>query len=138
MSKPDPGPFGWFWAKRVTRPCPDCGHPTSVGFDRADPGASTREPTRCAHCTTAEVDNAIQFSRGELGYPLTERGPCASCGTPTRRYGPHGSPKCGTCAQPQAARASSPEPEPSLAGQLQRHPPSLEAQPEIEQLELSA
>ena len=138
MSKPDPGPFRWFWANRVTRPCPDCGHRTSVGFDRADPGASAREPTRCVHCTSAEVDNAVQFSRAELGYPLTEQGPCVSCGASIRRYGPHGSPKCGTCGQPEAARVPSPEPALSPAGQLQRRSLAPEAQPELDQLELSA
>jgi len=136
--QPDPGPFRWFWAERVTKPCPDCGHRTSVGFDRADPGVGAREPTRCVHCTVAEVDNAIQFSRGELGYPLTEQGPCVSCGAAIRRYGPHGSPKCGACAQPEAALGPSPESEPSLAGQAPLRPPALEAQPELDQLELSA
>ena len=135
--QPDPGPFRWFWANRVTKSCPDCGHRTSVGFDRADPEAGVREPTRCVHCTAAEVDNAIQFSRAELGYPLTEQGPCVSCGAAIRRYGPHGNPKCGACAQPEAARVPSPAPEPSPAGQLQRRPPDLEPQPELE-LELSA
>jgi hypothetical protein len=133
-----PGPFRWFWANRVTKPCPDCGHRTSVGFDRADPGADAREPTRCVHCTTAEVDNAVQFSRGELGYPLTEQGPCVSCGTSIRRYGPHGKPNCEACAQPEAAPGPPPGPEPSPAGQPQRRPPALEAQPELDQLELSA
>ena len=123
--QPDPGPFRWFWANRVTKPCPDCGHRTSVGFDRADPEASAREPTRCVHCVTAEVDNAIHFSRAELGYPLTEQGPCVSCGAAIRRYGPHGSPKCEACAQPEAAAAP-------------LRPPVLEAQPELDQLELSA
>src|SRR5258705_13344692 len=85
--RPDPGLFRWFWANRVTKPCPECGHPTSVGFDRADPGAAAREPTRFVLCTAAQIDNAVQFSRGELGYPLTEQGPCVSCGGPTRRYG---------------------------------------------------
>jgi hypothetical protein len=134
----DPGPFRWFWANRVTKPCPDCGHPTSVGFDRADPGAEAREPTPCAHCTTAEVDNAVQFSRGDLGYPLTEQGPCGSCGASIRRYGPHGKPNCEACAQPEATLGPPPEPEPSPAGQPQRRPPALEAQPELDQLELSA
>lgn len=72
--RPDPGPFRWFWAAPVRKPCPACGHPTSVGFDHAHPGASTRRPARCVQCTTAEIDNAIQFARGELGYPLTEQG----------------------------------------------------------------
>jgi hypothetical protein len=134
----DPGPFRWFWANRVTKPCPDCGHRTSVGFDRADPGAGAREPTRCVHCTTAEVGNAVQFSRGELGYPLTEQGPCGSCGASIQRYGPHGKPNCEACAQPEAAPGPPPEPEPSPAGQPQRRPPAQEAQPELDQLELSA
>ena len=134
----DLGPFRWFWANRVSKPCPDCGHRTSVGFDRADPEASAREPTRCVHCVTAEVDNAIQFSRAELGYPLTEQGPCVSCGAAIRRYGPHGSPKCEACAQPEAGPGPSPEPEPSLAGPAPLRSPALEAQPELDQLELSA
>ena len=120
--QPDPGPFRWFWANRVTKPCPDCGHRTSVGFDRADPGAGAREPTRCVHCAAAEVDNAIQFSRAELGYPLTE----------------HGKPNCEACAQPEAAPGPPPGPELSPAGQPQRRPPALEAQPQLDQLELSA
>ena len=136
--QPDPGPFRWFWANRVTKPCPDCGHRTSVGFDRADPGAGAREPTRCVHCAAAEVDNAIQFSRAELGYPLTEQGPCGSCGAPIRRYGPHGKPNCEACAQPEAVRIPSPVPGLPPTGQLQRRPPALEAQPELDQLELSA
>jgi hypothetical protein len=136
--RPDPGPFRWFWAGRVTRPCPDCGHPTSVGFDRADPGVSTRQPARCVQCTTAELDNAIQFARGELGYPLTEQGPCVSCGGPTRLYGPQASPKCGSCAQPEAAPGNpSAEPGPSPPGQPQPCPPDLEVRPEPD-LELSA
>ena len=139
----DPGPFRWFWANRVTKPCPDCGHRTSVGFDRADPGASTREPARCVQCTAAEIDNAIQFSRGELGYPLTEQGPCVSCGAPTRRYGPQGSPACGVCVQAEATPGPSPAPEPSPARQPRIRPPDLDAepkldQPELDQLELSA
>ena len=138
MRTSNPGPFRWFWANRVTKSCPDCGHRTSTGFDRADPGASTREPVRCVQCTAAEIDNAIQFSRGELGYPLTEQGPCVSCGAPTRRYGPQGSPACGACVQAKATPGPSSAPEPSPARQLQRRPPVLEAQPEIEQLELSA
>lgn len=134
----DPGPFRWFWANRVTKPCPDCGHRTSVGFDRADPEAEVREPTRCVHCTAAEVDNAIQFSRAELGYPLTEQGPCVSCGAAIRRYGPHGNPKCGACAQPEAARVPSPEPGPSPAGHPQRRQLAPQAEAELDQLELSA
>ena len=134
----DPGPFRWFWASRVMKPCPDCGHPTSVGFDRADPGAGAREPTRCVLCTTAQIDNAIQFARGVLGYPLTEQGLCVSCGGPARRYGPHASPKCGSCAQPEAAPDNPPaEPEPSPAGRLHPRPPDLEVQPGLD-LELSA
>ncbi len=137
-TRPDPGLFRWFCANRVTKPCPDCRHPTSVGFDRADPGAAAREPTRCVLCTAAQIDNAVQFSRGELGYPLTEQGPCVSCGGPTRRYGPHASPTCEICARAEASPDDpSAEPEPSPAGQPQTRPPDLEVQPEPD-LELSA
>jgi hypothetical protein len=59
--------------------------------------ASAREPARSVQCAAAEIDNAIRLSRGELGYPLTEQGPCASCGAPTRLYGLQGSPTCGSC-----------------------------------------
>ena len=141
MKSGDPGPFRWFWANRITQPCPDCEHRTSTGFDRADPGVSTRKPARCVQCTVAEIDNAIQFSRGELGYPLTEQGPCVSCGAPTRRYGPQGNPACGACVQ--ATPGPPPATEPSPARQPRLRPPDLEAgpeldQPELDQLELSA
>ena len=136
--QPDPGPFRWFWANRVTKSCPDCGHRTSVGFDRADPEAGAREPTRCVQCTAAEVDNAIQFSRGELGYPLTEQGPCVSCGAATGGTGRTATRSAGPARSRRHARVPSPEPEPSLAGPPQRRPPVLEAQPELDQLELSA
>ena len=135
--QPDPGPFRWFWAGRVRKPCPECGHLTSVGFDRADPGVSDREPTRCVQCTTAEIDNAVQLSRGELGYPLTEQGPCASCGAPTRLYGPQGSPRCEACVRAEPAPGPSAAPEPSVTGQPQPCPLASEARPEPD-LELSA
>jgi hypothetical protein len=135
-TRPDPGLFRWFWANGVTKPCPDCRHPTSVGFDRADPGVAAREPTRCVLCTAAQVDNAVQFSRGELGHPLTEQGPCVSCGDPTRRYGPHASSTCGASLDlGQAARQPNQNHQP--AGQPQTCPPDLEVQPEPD-LELSA
>jgi hypothetical protein len=137
-AQPDPGPYRWFWASRVTRPCPDCGHPTSVGFDRADPGVSSRKPSRCVLCTEAEISNAIQCSRGELGYPLTEQGPCVSCGAPTRLYGPKGSPRCEACAQAEPTPSPSPEPSPAGSSRQPRLcPPALEAQPELD-LEPSA
>ena len=86
------GPFRWFWAARATKPCPDCGHKTSMGFDRNDPGGQDQEPSRCAHCISAAIDNMVQFARGEIGYPLTEQGPCVSCHAPVRRYEPQGRP----------------------------------------------
>jgi hypothetical protein len=47
----------------------------------------------------AEIDNEIQFSRGTLGYPLTEQGPCAKCGAPHRLYGPKGKQFCDPCTE---------------------------------------
>jgi hypothetical protein len=122
----NPGPFRWFWAARVTKPCPDCGHKTSVGFDRNDPGAQDREPSRCAHCTSAAIDNAAQFARGEIGYPLTEQGPCVSCHAPARRYGPQARPACAACAGPAPAI---PEPGTAVAADLpERTPESRHAE----------
>jgi hypothetical protein len=89
-----PGPFRWFWAATVRQPCPDCGAPTAVGFDRCD---TPSPPERCVKCTAEVIANEIQFSRAELGYPVTEQGPCTVCHEPTRRYGPEGAPQCGTC-----------------------------------------
>ncbi len=93
------GPFRFFWAEVVRRPCPVCQHPTAVGFDQNDPGAAAREPTPCVLCVRAEMDNEIQFSRGTLGYPLTEQGPCAKCGAPHRLYGPEGRKFCDPCIE---------------------------------------
>ncbi len=107
MNSPDPGPFRWFWASRVTRPCPSCGNRTPVGFDRADPGAAQREATECTGCAADKISNAVQFARGELGYPLSEQGPCARCHGPARIYGPRSRPVCDSCAA-----SSRPAPEP--------------------------
>ena len=101
----DPGPFRWFWANAVRQPCPDCEEPTAVGFDHGD---TLSKPTRCVRCTAEAVRNEIEFSKAELGYPVTERGPCAACHRPTRRYGPQGAPRCGSC------EAALREPEPEL------------------------
>ena len=99
-------PFRWFWAGTVKAPCPDCGNKTSTGFDRHDPG--TREPSKCAGCAADVISNAAQFTRESI--PLAERGPCASCGEACRKYGPQGSPSCGTCS-PRLAEVQVPDTE---------------------------
>jgi hypothetical protein len=111
----DSGPFRYFWANVVRKPCAECQHPTAVGFDRHDPGESTREPTRCVLCVKAEVDNAIQFARGEIGYPLTEQGPCAraECRKPHHLYGPNGHPLCPECREAEPDKKAAKEHQPS-------------------------
>ena len=104
----DRGPFRWFWAATARQPCPDCGGPTAVGFDRYD---TLSQPARCVKRTAEVVANEIQFSKAELGYPVTEQGPCAVCHEPTRRYGPEGAPRCVSCE----AVLQEPEPEPEAA-----------------------
>jgi len=59
-------------------------------------------------CTAEVIANEIQFSKAELGYPVTEQGPCAVCREPTRRYGPKGALRCISC------EAALQEPEPEL------------------------
>jgi len=99
----DPGPFRWFWANRVTKPCPSCGNRTAVGFDRHDPGAEDREPSTCTGCSADVISNEVQFSRADP-IPLPERGPCVTCHGPARVYGPHGSPACDDCKADRESR----------------------------------
>ena len=105
----DAGPFQWFWAGRVTRSCPSCGNRTATGFNREDPGADGREPSKCAGCATDVISNSVRMDLTAEGYPRYEQGPCVSCQEPTRRYGRHGRPACDTCASDQA-RAPAPSP----------------------------
>ena len=45
-------PFGFFWASRVTGPCPSCGNRTSAGVRPARPRRGRREPSKCAGCAS--------------------------------------------------------------------------------------
>jgi hypothetical protein len=88
------GPFAWFWANLVHRPCPDCGNKTAAGFDRGGFGC---EPTTCVGCTADRMHNEVVFKSAEIGYPANEQGPCVTCREPTRRYGHLGRPACEGC-----------------------------------------
>lgn len=101
VQRDDPGPYRFFWANVIRRPCPGCGAPTGTGFDRHDPGAATRAPTRCAGCAAAAITRQAQAESTHTGYPIAEQGPCAKCRQPTRRYGDEGRPLC-PCCQPGA------------------------------------
>ena len=132
MSWLDETPFGFFWANRVTGPCPSCGNRTSTGFDRHDPDAGRREPSKCAGCAADVISNSVRMDLTADGYPRYEQGPCVSCQEPTRRYGPHGRPACERCAP----GADHPWPTPVLLAAVVDGPP--ERAPESGQAELFA
>jgi hypothetical protein len=92
----DLGPFRFFWAGKVMKPCPDCGNKTSVGFDQNDPGAADRELSRFTGCVADLIKNEVQFSRA-TPIPLPELGSCVTCYGPARVYGPQGNPACDGC-----------------------------------------
>ena len=131
MNGPDAGPFRWFWAEVIRKPCPSCHRPTAVGFDRADPGAAGRVPSTCTGCTGIKIENANQFSRGQIGYPLSEQGPCANCRQPTRLYGPHGRPVCDSCAE-TSTRPPAPEPRTAAIPPLAEIPAPRSPEPDPE------
>ncbi|MGA2830101.1 MAG: hypothetical protein ABSF03_28785 [Streptosporangiaceae bacterium] len=67
---PEGSPYEWFWANVVRKPCPDCSHPTGVGFDRNDPGVLDRKPARCTECSASAIHRDIQIEAAHPGIRL--------------------------------------------------------------------